>query len=136
MEFGQKKKRKGILGEIGFPVLSFMAAVLIVLIAIRNFSQGTDEQLLATVEQNVTRSIVQCYALEGEYPPNIAYLEENYGLYVDQSRFLVHHVRIAGNLMPQIQIIPLGGEQAQGVEDAGFNPDEEPEGPVGPVPMP
>ena len=59
----------------------------------------------AFIQQAVERAVVQCYALEGAYPPNIAYVQEHYGLRVDEERYLIHY-RVEGeNLRPEILVI-------------------------------
>ena len=62
---------------------------------------------LALAEESVRRAAIQCYALEGAYPPSADYLEEHYGVAVDPDRFRIDYVYIGSNLMPDITIIPL-----------------------------
>jgi len=47
---------------------------------------------------------VQCYAIEGRYPPSVAYLEENYGVKIDRERFDVFYEGFASNIMPSITV--------------------------------
>jgi len=49
--------------------------------------------------------VVACYATEGFYPPDIAYLEEHYGIQIDKSRYVVKYTAIAENLMPDITVL-------------------------------
>jgi hypothetical protein len=55
----------------------------------------------------VRRSAVQCYALEGRFPDNLAYLENNYGLIIDHNNYLVYYEQMGGNLIPQIRVNTL-----------------------------
>jgi hypothetical protein len=48
---------------------------------------------------------VSCYALEGQYPPDIAYLQEQYGLQIDMDRYMVHYEVFAENIMPDITVL-------------------------------
>ncbi|MDR1714160.1 MAG: hypothetical protein LBR39_08445 [Coriobacteriales bacterium] len=62
------------------------------------------------VEESVRRSAVQCYAVEGRFPSNeegVAYLEANYGLSVDYSRYAVYYESMGGNLIPQIRVFGI-----------------------------
>lgn len=52
---------------------------------------------------------VQCYALEGAYPPSLFYLEENYGLQVDRSRYIVTYEAFAPNLLPDVTVLQKDG---------------------------
>ncbi|MEG2770397.1 MAG: hypothetical protein RR902_06215, partial [Oscillospiraceae bacterium] len=65
---------------------------------------GSAEQL-KSIRQAVTRSALHCYATEGFYPDSIAYLEENYGLNVDEKKYIVQYEIFASNLMPDVTIL-------------------------------
>lgn len=54
-----------------------------------------------------------CYAVEGRYPPDLQYIQENYGINVDNRRFTVDYRRTSPNRMPEIKIsINKGGALA------------------------
>jgi hypothetical protein len=53
------------------------------------------------------RAAVQCYALEGRYPPDVDYLEENYGLTLDRDKYVYHYRPVGENMMPQIELFPV-----------------------------
>ena len=55
----------------------------------------------------VRRSAVQCYALEGRFPDNVAYLEHNYGLIIDKERYAVYYESMGGNILPQIRVVTI-----------------------------
>lgn len=57
------------------------------------------------VEQAVNRSITQCYALEGAYPPSLTYLHDNYGFTYNEEHFFIDYQYIGGNLRPNVTII-------------------------------
>ena len=63
---------------------------------------GEDQKLL---EQAIRRAAVQCYALEGFYPADWQYLQQHYGVVVNQEHTIVHYQFIASNLMPDITVI-------------------------------
>ncbi|WP_029230689.1 hypothetical protein [Butyrivibrio sp. VCB2006] len=58
-----------------------------------------------SLESALARDIVQCYAIEGRYPPNLEYLEQHYGLTYDKSTFFVDYMPIAANLYPDVTVI-------------------------------
>ena len=90
------------------PVLllpAVLAAVLIFLCALSNLSVGRRSEGREQLEEAVRRSAVACYAAEGFYPPDIQYLEEHYGLQVDESRYRVFYEVFAPNLMPEITVL-------------------------------
>ena len=59
----------------------------------------TDEGA-AAIREAVERSAQQCYAVEGVYPPDLEYLQENYGLQVNTKDLYVTYDAFASNLPP------------------------------------
>ena len=47
---------------------------------------------------------VQCYVVEGVYPPSLSYLEENYGLTLNKEDYYIHYEIFAENLPPEVRI--------------------------------
>ena len=71
------------------------------------FSDGgrdLDESSALAIREAVQRSALQCYAVEGAYPPDLRYLEENYGLQVNQQDFYVTYDAFASNLPPTVRV--------------------------------
>ncbi len=58
-----------------------------------------------TLRSAIARAVVQCYAIEGRYPPSVEYLEENYGIQIDRERYYVFYEGFASNVMPDITVI-------------------------------
>ena len=63
-----------------------------------------------TLRSAIARASVQCYAIEGRYPPSVQYLEENYGIRIDRERFHVFYEGFASNIMPDITVISIPEE--------------------------
>lgn len=101
--FYAKKKR--------FSPTTYLPVVLLILVlgVFVAFSDSFSKANLAhekeILENAIHRNITQCYALEGDYPPNLEYLKENYGLTYNEDHFFVHYQYIGGNLRPDITII-------------------------------
>ena len=55
--------------------------------------------------QSLRRAAVQCYAIEGRYPPDLEYLREHYGVSPDEERYAVYYTLFASNLMPEIDVL-------------------------------
>lgn len=71
------------------------------------FSDGgrdIDDSSALAIREAVQRSALQCYAVEGAYPPDLRYLEENYGLQVNQQDFYVTYDAFASNLPPTVRV--------------------------------
>ncbi len=77
-------------------------------IGVRNISKDVIEQQQDLLLNAVTRSAVQCYAIEGVYPSNVDYLKENYHLVYDEEQYVVHYEFLGGNLLPQMSVFYIG----------------------------
>ncbi len=67
-----------------------------------------------TLRDGITRACVQCYAIEGRYPPSVQYLQEYYGVQIDEDRYYVFYDGFASNLMPDITVIPADDKVQRG----------------------
>ena len=89
--------------------LLFPAAAVAVLLcfatALDGLDSGRSAEDLKQLEQALRRGCVACYAAEGIYPPNLEYLEEYYGLQIDETRYTVHYSAFAEDLMPDITVL-------------------------------
>ena len=86
------------------PVL-FLVILLLFILSFSRLQQGNLEQGRLQLEQAVQRSAVACYAAEGFYPPNVAYMQEHYGLQWNSQRYIIHYEIFASNLMPDITVL-------------------------------
>ena len=41
------------------------------------------------IKEAIERTCVQCYALEGSYPPDLEYLSKNYGLILNDEKYFI-----------------------------------------------
>lgn len=53
----------------------------------------------------VEKSALQCYVVEGFYPPGLSYLEEHYGLRVNREDYYVLYEVFASNIPPEVQAL-------------------------------
>ena len=71
----------------------------------QNAAEASAAENLRMTEDSLRRAVVSCYALEGQYPPDIAYLQDHYGLQIDMDRYRVHYEIFAENIMPDITVL-------------------------------
>ena len=88
-------------------VAVFGVTVELFLQGIFSFLSRAEEEGASTLQDAVTRACVQCYAIEGRYPPSVQYLEERYGIQIDEERYAVFYSGFASNVMPEITVVPL-----------------------------
>jgi len=61
------------------------------------------------IEEVIRKYAVACYAQEGAYPVDIAYLEENYGLIVNEEKYFYYYDLFASNILPDIEVRAIEG---------------------------
>ena len=49
-----------------------------------------------------------CYALEGSYPDEVSYLEQNYGVVIDHAKYNVFYQSLGSNLKPEVAVYRKG----------------------------
>lgn len=103
----KRQTGKHIVGKMTVIIGTFFFAGLLlafILGTARVENSKTAEETRITREA-VERAAVLCYAIEGYYPPGLSYIEANYGVEVDHSRFIVEYNIFASNIMPSITIV-------------------------------
>jgi len=88
-------------------IISVVVSLLILLMVGNNLaslSRQSKEAGLRVAGEALERSVMQCYALEGAYPPSLQYLIDNYGLIVDQNKYVYQYEPVAGNIHPIIGV--------------------------------
>ena len=83
----------------------FGVVIGVFLNGVLSMSDRMDRAGAETLRSAIARASVQCYAIEGRYPPSVQYLEENYGIRIDRERFHVFYEGFASNIMPDITVI-------------------------------
>ena len=86
-------------------VAIFALIVVFFLMAVEYSGRSTIEKQQESLENAISRDIVQCYAIEGMYPPSLEYMEQHYGLTYDKNTFFVDYQPIAANLYPDYTVI-------------------------------
>ncbi len=98
----RKRSRRPILLWI---LLLLMTAGCTVIV-LQDSETSLREESAAAMEDAVRRCALQCYTVEGVYPPNLRYLEANYGLQINTRDFYVVYEAFSSNLPPDVRIVP------------------------------
>lgn len=101
--FYVKKEKRNLI--MFLPLLVLLVFIVSFIIATNHLSKNSENQEYTILERALTRSITQCYALEGMYPPNLQYLEDHYGLTYNEEHFYIDYQYIGSNLRPDVTII-------------------------------
>ena len=86
-------------------ILLILAVLLCFVLAVSRIEQGSRTQGRQQLEAALRRAAVACYASEGFYPPDVAYMTQHYGLQYDERTYQVHYEIFASNLMPEITVV-------------------------------
>lgn len=87
-------------------ILLTVVAVLVVLLTVpmSRFADDSRDMQCQVIEQAITTALLQCYALEGSYPPDLEYLQNHYGIMLDHERYYYNYEVFASNIRPQISV--------------------------------
>jgi hypothetical protein len=90
------------------PIIIFIALVIMVNKVDQDNVTYLYEQE-TQIEEVIMRYSIACYAQEGAYPPNLEYLEDNYGLIMDQDKYFYYYSLFASNVMPDVEVVAKNG---------------------------
>lgn len=100
------KKLLRLLGGQGIVLMIVSIVIMIAAYsAVSSVSNNSSEDSIKALEESLMRASVQCYALEGGYPPSLEYLSDNYGIIVDKETYYYHYDIQGSNIPPQIKVI-------------------------------
>ncbi len=83
---------------------ALLIAAAVMVLAVRDPGRDISEESALSIQQAIEKSALQCYAVEGVYPPALDYLEQNYGLQVNHDDFLITYDIFASNLAPDVTV--------------------------------
>ena len=87
---------------------TFLALVLLLLFGLNNLGKRSQMEQTEALRDAMLRASITCYAVEGRYPPDVAYLSEHYGITYDSEKYIVTLNAFADNLLPDISILNTG----------------------------
>ena len=102
-----RKKRNawtGLLKGVLMPAV-VVAVVVFFASALNSLDSGRESESMRQLEEALRRGCVACFAAEGVYPPTLDYLEDNYGIQIDENKYAVFYDIYAENLMPDITVL-------------------------------
>ncbi|MDR0519093.1 MAG: hypothetical protein LBG82_03460 [Clostridiales Family XIII bacterium] len=105
----REKKSGGALKPVLFAAAA-IACVALILNAVSQLGMEQQGESMEIAKEAIVRATVQCYSLEGRYPPSLGYLEDNYGLTLDRGKYVYHYEPFGENIMPRIGLFPLHWE--------------------------
>ena len=92
------------------PVICALLTLIIVIHGLGQAERSSRAEGLRTLEESLRRAVITNYAIEGRYPRSLSCIEENYGVYIDRTRYAVFYEIFASNVMPDIVVLVLNSE--------------------------
>lgn len=89
----------------------FIAVAAWFVISADNAGSAAGEKRAEAVYRSVMNGASLCYSIEGEYPPGLEYLEENYGVRVNADKYIVDYRYFGANIRPTVTVIEREGAE-------------------------
>ena len=86
-------------------MLAVLAACVMLISHIGSLQKREETKM---VSDAVRKALLTCYAVEGSYPADVAYLLENYHLSYDTDRYIVSFDSFASNHVPDVFVMERG----------------------------
>ena len=90
-------------------VALFAAIMIWLIVSVSNAESSAEKNRSEAMYTTIMNSASLGYSIEGEYPPDIEYLENNYGVKIDRDKYLVHYEYFGANIRPTVTIIEKQG---------------------------
>ena len=102
----KKNNKKKLIKYLILAAAAIAAAAVLIFLVFGSAGKDELEEAVRSIRNAVMDKALQCYVIEGAYPSELSYLEENYGLIVNTGDYYIDY-KIAGeNLPPQITVVP------------------------------
>ncbi len=105
--FNRPGLRKRIMESMNFSVFFFVIVIAAFLFGISFIASTSSKDQKDVLTDALNKDVIHCYAVEGYYPPSLAYIEDHYGLTYDKSRYLIDYVPVGDNIMPSVTIVEI-----------------------------
>ena len=97
------QKKKSHPGLWLLLILCAVAAGIMGFRAGQTSGRDMQQEAVQSVKEAVERAALQCYVVEGAYPPDLEYLTEKYGLSVNTRDYYIRYDAFASNLPPDVR---------------------------------
>ena len=101
---GSTQNRKRLETADFISYCKFVLVIVTALVAGNYINYMTNMQSIELLRQSVRKAVVQCYAIEGAYPPDIDYLEKEYSLEYNHDKYYIDYEVFASNVMPNVEV--------------------------------
>jgi len=102
--------KKGFIAALVSAIAPIILTLVIALMAVAGLRQAGEANRaegLRLLEEAIFRAAIHSYAIEGRFPESLEYISEQYGIFIDTTRFIVHYDVFAVNILPDIRVFEL-----------------------------
>ncbi|MDE7302222.1 MAG: hypothetical protein K2N60_02755 [Oscillospiraceae bacterium] len=82
----------------------FAAIAVWFLVSVNNADSAAGGKRTEAVYNSVMNGASLCYSIEGEYPPDLEYLEKNYGVRINRDKYIVDYSYFGANIRPTVTV--------------------------------
>lgn len=101
-------KKKYVSSITLFSAVLFAVLIVWLALSLTRTERALSDNRRNYIYSSVMNGAVLCYSIEGEYPPNIQYLEDNYGIRYDPDEYIVHYSYFGANIRPSVTVTEKG----------------------------
>lgn len=87
-----------------FLLIIIIIVAIVSVVSMNEFWESSNDAQPDRIKEAIERACVQCYALEGSYPPDLKYLSEHYGLILNEDKYFYYYEIFASNVMPYVEV--------------------------------
>lgn len=108
--YGNKKTIFDKISGQALGIIMFFIILPLFVFAVSGIAGSSLDRQEKALRSAIERSVVNCYCVEGTYPPSLDYIVEHYGLTYDEDTFFVDYMPIGANILPDVTIMRRGEE--------------------------
>lgn len=91
-----------------FTLVIIIIIAVVSVMSMGEFWENSNNAQPHRIKDAIERICVQCYALEGSYPPDLEYLSKYYGLILNEDKYFYYYEIFASNIMPYVEVYERG----------------------------
>jgi len=99
------RKRRWLKGALVIGAGLFLILGAMLVYRKSGIREDIEKRRAASVKEAILNAAFQCYAVEGVYPEDMAYLQEYYGLMVNTKRYFISYDCCASNEPPEVMVL-------------------------------
>lgn len=88
-----------------FQCTFFLIVIMVVYFGVVASDNSSKQESRDQLESALQTAMSQCYSVEGAYPETLAYLVDNYNIYIDHGKYTIHYIYEGANIRPEIVIM-------------------------------